>query len=73
MKIMLDQPKIESTLRDLPPNSQAIFTKILGTIQEALSYVITTTLLVRVIMVAAATIICKLRKPYSILYKIKRL
>ncbi|MGE7923689.1 MDR family MFS transporter [Viridibacillus arvi] len=54
---LLDQPKIEATLKSLSPESQVIFTKILDTVQEALSYAITTTFLVGAIMAAVAVII----------------
>ncbi|QOV09887.1 MDR family MFS transporter [Viridibacillus arvi] len=54
---LLDQPKIEATLESLSPESQVIFTKILDTVQEALSYAITTTFLVGAIMAAVAVII----------------
>lgn len=54
---LLDQPKIEATLKSLPPESQVLFSKMLATVQEALSYAITTTFLVGAIMAAIAVLL----------------
>ena len=54
---LLDQPKIEAALKSLPPESQVLFSKILDTVQEALSYAITTTFLVGAIMAAIAVLL----------------
>lgn len=54
---LLDQPKIKAALKSLPPESQVVFSKILDTVQEALSYAITTTFLVSAIMAAIAVVL----------------
>ncbi|MEG0259122.1 MAG: MDR family MFS transporter [Lysinibacillus sp.] len=54
---LLDQPKIEATLKSLPPDSQILFSQMLDMVQEALSYAITTTFLVGAIMAAMAVIL----------------
>lgn len=54
---LLDQPKIEAALQSLPPESQALFTKMLDMIREALSYAITSTFLAGAIVAGAAVII----------------
>lgn len=54
---LLDQPKIEATLRSLPPESQALFLKVLDLVREAMSYAITTTFLTGAIIAAVAVVI----------------
>lgn len=54
---LLDQPKIEEALNSLPPESQAIFERMLDLVREAMSYAITTTFLAGAIVASAAVLI----------------
>lgn len=54
---LMDQPKIEAVLQSLPPDAQAMFTKILEIVREALSYAITSTFLAGAIVSGIAVII----------------
>ncbi|TCS95879.1 MDR family MFS transporter [Hazenella coriacea] len=54
---LLDQPKIEAALKSLPPESQALFLKMLDMIREALSYAITTTFLAGAVVAGISVLI----------------
>lgn len=54
---LLDQPKIEAALSSMPPELQGVFSTILDTIREAMSYAITTTFLAGAVVAGAAVLI----------------
>lgn len=54
---LLDQPKIEAALNSMPPELQGVFSTILDTIREAMSYAITTTFLAGAVVAGAAVLI----------------